>query len=106
MAEHPDAGRAYVVLLEGARARWESVIAVHPWRLDVLYLEPRESSDLAIQAEYRVRDGEPIIIFVLGRRAGITPFPKVSGDICLFNAAAAVLDAFLLQVAEPAEPSQ
>ena len=62
LAGDSDAGRAYVTLLEGARARWESVIAIHPWRLDVLDLRPREPSELAIQAEYRVRDGQPIII--------------------------------------------
>jgi hypothetical protein len=82
------------------------VIAVHPWRLDVLHLRPRNPSDLAIRAEYRVRGGQPVVIFALGHGDGMTPFPTVSGDICGLVTAPGVLDAFLLQIAEPAEPSR
>jgi len=96
-----DAGRAYLSLLEAARPRWESSTTVHPWRLDVLALRP-VAGDLAVQVEYRVRDGQPIMIFTLGHGHGITPFPVVSGDVCSLDAAPQVLDAFLLQVAEPA----
>lgn len=100
-----DAGRTYIHLLEGARARWESVVAVHPWRLDVLVLSPRTGATHDVQAEYRVRDGEPIVIFRLGPTGSVDGGPVVTGDVCRPETAPTVLDAFLLQVAAPAAPS-
>jgi hypothetical protein len=78
-------------------------VAVHSWRLDVLDLRPREPVDLALQVEYRVREGQPILIFTLGHGDGMTPFPVVAGDVTSLDTAPVALDAFLLQMAEPAE---
>jgi hypothetical protein len=55
--------RTYVVLLESARARWQSIVAVHPWRLDLLDLTARRASPRMVQAEFRVRDGRPVVHF-------------------------------------------
>jgi hypothetical protein len=96
-----DAVRAYISLLEGARQRWQSVIAVHPWRLDVLVFTPRAPSPHQVQADYRVRDGHPIVIFRLGPARNMDALPSVTGDICRLETAPAVLDAFLLQIAGP-----
>jgi hypothetical protein len=96
-----DARRAYISLLESARSRWESGVTVHPWRLDSLDFRPRVRANLRLQVEYRVRDGEPIMIFTLGHGDGITPFPVISGDVTSLDGAPVVLDAFLLQLAEP-----
>ncbi len=96
-----DAGRAYLMLLDSARPRWESSIAIHPWRLDILDLTSRADSGRSVQAEYRVRDGQPIVIFRLGSGGGLNATPAVAGDLCQLDTAPAVLDAFLLQIAEP-----
>lgn len=96
-----DAGRTYIRLLEGAQARWESVVAVHPWRLDVLVLTPRVGATHDVQAEYRVRDGEPVVIFRLGPTGSLDAGPVVTGDVCRPETAPTVLDALLLQVASP-----
>lgn len=96
-----DAARAYVMLLESARARWQSVVAVHPWRLDLLDLTPRRASPHTVQAEFRVRDGKPVVQFRLGPTGSMSAAPTISGDICFLETAPMVLDAFLLQIAVP-----
>lgn len=96
-----DAVRLYIRLLEGAQTRWQSAVAVHPWRLDVLVLTPRGGATHDVQAEYRVRDGEPIVIFRLGPTGSLDAAPVVTGDVCRPETAPSVLDAFLLQVATP-----
>lgn len=99
-ATKTDAARLYVALLEDAQERWQSTVAVHDWRLDVLALTPRSDSSRQVQAEYRRRDGQSIVVFTLGP-AGMKPVPTVASDICRPETAPAVLDAFLLQIAEP-----
>jgi hypothetical protein len=105
-----DATRTYIELLEGARARWGSLVVIHPWRLDILHLTAKTPSELAVQAEYRVRysgfvdgelhDGQPIVVFRLGPgRHSIDVGPVIAGDICRPETAPAVLDAFLSQIA-------
>ena len=96
-----EAARLYLSLLEGARARWEPAIEVHDWRLDLLSLRARGRDSQQIQVDYRRRDGEPIVVFSLGP-PGMNASPAVTGDICRPETAPQVLDAFLLQIAQPA----
>ncbi len=97
-----DAGRTYLMLLDSAKSRWESSVAIHPWRLDVLDLTSRADPGQSVQAEYRVRAGQPIMIFRLGPSGRLDAKPAVAGDVCQLDKAPVVLDAFLLQIAEPA----
>jgi len=104
LGKDTDGSRTYIRLLEGAKDRWESAVAVHPWRLDVLVLTPRVRPTQDVQAKYRVRDGKPILIFRLGPTGSLRASPVVTGDVCRPETAPS-LDAFLLQVATPAAPS-
>jgi hypothetical protein len=107
LAGDTDAGRVYIALMEGARSRWELTVTVDSWwRLDVLTLTSRHLSPHTVFAEYRVRDGEPIVVFRIGTRGSMDAASLVTADICRLDTAPTVLDAFLLQIAEPAGPER
>jgi hypothetical protein len=105
-----DAGRAYLRLLEGAQARWEATVQIHPWRLDLLRFEPRGSRKVAVQVEYRVRysgfvdgvlmNGQSVMHFRLGPPS-MNLEPLVTGDICRHETGPVLLEAFLSQIASP-----
>lgn len=100
-ADGRPAQQAYLDLLVGAQVRWEDGVRVHPWRLDVLVLLARAGSDHQVWIEHRVRDGMPILVFKLGPAGTINSEPVVTGDICRVETGPVVLDAFLLQIAQP-----
>jgi hypothetical protein len=97
------AQQAYLDLLVDAQARWQSVVRVHPWRLDVLVFEARAGSEHEVWVEHRVRDGMQVLVFKLGPAGSMNAEPVVAGDICGLATAPAVLDSFLYQIAEPVE---
>lgn len=100
---HTVAGREYVHLLESSRARWEETVDVDSLaRTDALVLRRHGGSDYEVLVTYSERADEPTFEFRLGRSVASSG-PVTAGDFCRVENGPLLMDAFLLQIAEPAE---